>query len=155
MIPVFLPSFPVIHTDTTPPSPTGLQGLVNLNPCGPSDGGLIVCKGGHIVSEEFHRAMADEPRIPAWTPEWFGFTDNGMKWLADRGLEWVKVCANPGDLIVWDSRTPHYNVPTQTTQDRFAVYTCFMPVKDASQEDLIRKKEAFESESSAIISSMV
>jgi len=36
-------------------------------------------------------------------------------------------------------------VPTQTTQDRFAVYTCFMPVKSATQEDLIRKKNAFES----------
>jgi hypothetical protein len=89
--------------------------------------------------------MADEPRIPAWTPEWYGFTDNGMKWLADRGLEWVKVCADPGDLIVWDSRIPHYNVPTQTSQDRFAIYTCFMPVRDASHEDLLRKKVAFES----------
>lgn len=89
--------------------------------------------------------MADEPRIPAWTPEWFGFTDNGMKWLADQGLQWIKVCADPGDLIVWDSRIPHYNVPTQTQQDRFAIYTCFMPVRDASQEDLERKKEAFES----------
>lgn len=101
------------------------------------------------MSEEFHAAMAaiNEPRIPAWTPEWFGFTDNGMKWLADKGLEWVKVCADPGDLIVWDSRTPHYNVPPakETTQDRFAIYTCFMPVRDASMEDLRRKREAFES----------
>lgn len=88
--------------------------------------------------------MADEPRIPAWTPEWFGFTDRGMQWLKDHGLEWVKVCAEPGDLILWDSRLPHYNVPTQTQQDRFAVYTCFMPVADATQEDLIRKKDAFE-----------
>jgi ectoine hydroxylase-related dioxygenase (phytanoyl-CoA dioxygenase family) len=121
---------------------------VNLNPCGPNDGGLIVCKGGHVLSEQFHKDMADEPRIPAWTPEWFGFTDRGMQWLKDHGLEWVKVCAEPGDLIVWDSRTPHYNVPTQTQQDRFAVYTCFMPVSSASQEDLIRKKDAFERKSS-------
>lgn len=118
---------------------------MNLNPCGPNDGGLIVCKGGHLVSQAFHVAMADEERIPAWTPEWYGFTTAGMKWLADQGLEWVKVCADPGDLIVWDSRTPHYNVPTQTQQDRFAIYTCFMPVRDASQEDLKRKKDAFES----------
>lgn len=31
-----------------------LQGLVNLLPNGPDDGGLIVCKGGHNFSEEFH-----------------------------------------------------------------------------------------------------
>lgn len=137
------------HQDQDPEKPgfRCLQGLVNLNPCGPDDGGLIVCPGGHLVSEEFHQAMNEikEPRIPAWTPEWFGFTERGMKWLQDRGLEWVKVCCEPGDLVVWDSRTPHYNVPTRTEQDRFAVYTCFMPVSDATQEDLIRKKEAFES----------
>lgn len=97
------------------------------------------------MSEQFHREMADEPRIPAWTPEWFGFTENGMKWLADHGVKWEKVCAEPGDLIVWDSRTPHYNVPPTTKQDRLAVYTCYMPVRDVSQEDLIRKKGAFES----------
>lgn len=88
--------------------------------------------------------MASEPRIPAWTPEWFGFTENGMKWLADHGLEWVKVCAEPGDLIVWDSRVPHYNLPPTGENDRLAVYTCFMPVKEASGEDLVRKRGAFE-----------
>lgn len=39
-------------------------------------------------------------------------------------------------------------MPPTTKQDRLAVYTCFMPVRDVSQEDLIRKKEAFESMSS-------
>ncbi|KAB8208426.1 hypothetical protein BDV34DRAFT_49290 [Aspergillus parasiticus] len=134
------------HQDQDPESPgfRCLQGLVNLNPGGPDDGGLIVCKGGHKFSEQFHREMADEPRIPAWTKEWFGFTENGMKWLKDHGLEWEKVCVEPGDLIVWDSRTPHYNVPPTGKNDRLAVYTCYMPVADASQEDLIKKKEAFE-----------
>jgi hypothetical protein len=45
--------------------------------------------------------MKDEPRIPAWTNEWFGFTDNGMKWLADQGCTWEKVSAEPGDLLLW------------------------------------------------------
>jgi ectoine hydroxylase-related dioxygenase (phytanoyl-CoA dioxygenase family) len=121
-----------------------MQGLVNLLPNGPEDGGLIVCKGGHLVSEEFHRALADEERIPAWTPEWYGFTDRGMKWLEDRGCKWEKVCAEPGDLLLWDSRTPHYNLSPKNNQARFAIYTCFMPVADASQEDLLRKKDAFE-----------
>lgn len=96
------------------------------------------------MSEEFHKAFIDEPRIPAWTPEWYGFTDNGMQWLEEKGCEWVKVCADPGDLLVWDSRTPHYNLSSKTNQPRFAIYTCFMPVADASQEDLIRKKDALD-----------
>ncbi|KAL2785527.1 hypothetical protein BJX66DRAFT_343035 [Aspergillus keveii] len=134
------------HQDQDPSKPgfRCLQGLVNLNPAGPNDGGLIVCPGGHRLSAQFHAEMADEPRIPAWTPEWFGYTENGMKWLADHGLEWVKVCCEPGDLIVWDSRTPHYNLPPAGKQDRLAIYTCYMPVAEASQEDLVRKKGAFE-----------
>jgi hypothetical protein len=32
--------------------------------------------------------------------EWYSFTENGTKWVADRGCEWVKVCAEPGDLLL-------------------------------------------------------
>ncbi|KAH7074452.1 hypothetical protein BKA63DRAFT_595940 [Paraphoma chrysanthemicola] len=134
------------HQDQDPAKPgfRCLQGLVNLLPNGPDDGGLIVCPGGHLLSDEFHHDMADEERIPAWTPEWYGFTENGMKWLEEKGTEWVKVCADPGDLLVWDSRTPHYNLSSKTNQPRFAAYTCYMPVADATQEDLLRKKEAYD-----------
>lgn len=88
--------------------------------------------------------MAWETRIPQWSNEWYGFTDKGMQWLADHGCEWVKVCAEPGDLILWDSRVPHYNLSSTTKQPRFCIYTCYMPVADATQEDLIRKKHAYE-----------
>jgi hypothetical protein len=78
----------------------------------------------------------------------------------------VKVNAEPGDLLVcgstvrwissrviymlmlwWvlgDSRTPHYNLSATGNIPRFAAYTCYMPVADASPEDLIRKRTAFE-----------
>ncbi|KAK7518406.1 uncharacterized protein IWZ02DRAFT_492165 [Phyllosticta citriasiana] len=121
-----------------------LQGLVNLLPNGPDDGGLIVCKGGHRLSEQFHREMAWEDRIPAWTNEWYGFTDKGMEWLEEHGCKWEKLCAEPGDLLLWDSRTPHYNLSSTTDQPRFCIYTCYMPVTEATQEDLLRKREAFE-----------
>jgi hypothetical protein len=64
--------------------------------------------------------------------------------LPDKGLKWHKVCMEPGDLVVWDSRTPHYNLTSTSNQPRFATYTCYMPVADATQEDLKRKKKAFE-----------
>lgn len=122
-----------------------LQGLVNLLPNGPKDGGLIVCKGAHLASTRFHEEMKDDPKIPAWTPEWYGYTAAGQKWLADNGFQWEKVCAEPGDLLVWDSRTPHYNLSSETEQPRFCVYTCYMPVADATQDDLVKKKAAFDS----------
>ena len=98
------------------------------------------------MSEEYHNAMRGEERIPAWTPEWYGFTPSGMKWLEAHGCEWVKICAEPGDLLLWDSRTPHYNLSSNTNQPRFAIYTCYMPVADATQADLVKKKGAFEGE---------
>ncbi|KAL1614334.1 hypothetical protein SLS54_009828 [Diplodia seriata] len=132
-----------------------LQGLVNLLPNGARDGGLIVCRGAHRLSDEYHAAMreAGDERIAAWTSEWYGVTERGMGWLRERGCEWVKLCAEPGDLLVWDSRTPHYNLSPAADEEgeggekarpRFAVYTCYMPVAEATQEDLRRKRGAFE-----------
>jgi hypothetical protein len=68
-----------------------------------------------------------------------------MQWLDDNGYKWEKICAEPGDLILWDSRTPHYNLTPTGTTPRFCVYTCYLPVADITQEDLLRKKRAFES----------
>ncbi|KAF6812650.1 hypothetical protein CMUS01_13012 [Colletotrichum musicola] len=141
------PNKPWPHQDQDPERPgfRCLQGLVNLLPNGEKDGGLIVCKGAHLLSEEFHEQFRDEPdRVWAWTKEWYGFTDSGMRWLAEKGCQWVKVDAEPGDLILWDSRTPHYNLSPEGDVPRFCVYACYMPVADASQEDLVRKRDAFE-----------
>ncbi|KAJ1324214.1 phytanoyl-CoA hydroxylase [Microdochium nivale] len=122
-----------------------MQGIVNILPNGPKDGGLIACKGAHLLSTQFHEDFEDEPnRIWAWTPEWYGITAEGMDWLKNKGCEWVKICAEPGDLILWDSRTPHYNLTPEGTNPRFCFYTCYMPAAEATQEDLIRKKGAFE-----------
>ncbi|KAI1343289.1 hypothetical protein F5Y15DRAFT_405803 [Xylariaceae sp. FL0016] len=141
------PNSPWPHQDQDPEKPgfRCLQGLVNLLPNGPDDGGLIACKGAHLLSEEFHDHFRGEPdKIWAWTKEWYGFTESGMSWLKEKNCEWVKVCAEPGDLILWDSRTPHYNLSPTGDRARFATYTCYMPAAEASQEDLIRKKQAFD-----------
>lgn len=47
------------------------------------------------------------------------------------------------ELIPFDA-LQHYNVSPTGDQPRFATYTCYMPVADATQEDLVRKKDAFE-----------
>jgi hypothetical protein len=44
-----------------------------------------------------------------------------VAWLEAHGHAWVKVEAEPGDLLLWDSRTPHYNVPAKGQQDRLAI----------------------------------
>ncbi|PQE08380.1 phytanoyl- dioxygenase protein [Rutstroemia sp. NJR-2017a WRK4] len=141
------PNTPWPHQDQDPAKPgfRCMQGLVNILPNGPEDGGLIVCPGAYKLSEEFHEQFKDEPnKIWAWTKEWYGFTEQGMKWLEEKGCKWIKVNAEPGDLLLWDSRTPHYNLSPQGQNSRFCVYTCYMPVADATKEQLIIKKDAFE-----------
>lgn len=63
------PNKPWPHQDQDPKKPgfRCLQGLVNILPNGPNDGGLIVCKGAHKYSEDFHTEFANEPdKIWAW-----------------------------------------------------------------------------------------
>jgi hypothetical protein len=67
-----------------------------------------------------------------------------MAWLEEKGYKWEKVCAEPGDLIVWDSRTPHYNLPPTGDRPRFCAYTCYLPAAEISKEDLLKKKRAIE-----------
>lgn len=86
-----------------------VQGILNLAPNGPTDGGLMVMKGSSVLNEEFFASHTNERKT--WGPtDWFGFTPDEVQWFADRGCELIKVCADPGDLILWDSRTVHYNV---------------------------------------------
>ncbi|SGY15374.1 BQ5605_C013g07350 [Microbotryum silenes-dioicae] len=134
------------HQDQDPERPgfRCVQGFVNLNPCGQNDGGLMVLKGGHLVSKEYHDQFREEEREFRWTNEMYLFKDTGLAWLKELGLEWVKVNCEPGDLVLWDSRAPHYNVAPKGETARFVVYTCYAPVHTATKEDLLQKKQLFE-----------
>ena len=62
---------PWAHQDQDPERPgfRCIQGFVNLLPNGDNDGGLMVLKGGHLVSEEYHKAFSEEEREFRWTNE--------------------------------------------------------------------------------------
>lgn len=77
-----------------------LQGFVNLLPSGPEDGGLVVMRGAHRVSDEFHDHFADDKRLWAWTNEMFSFKENHLAWLRSRGFEFEKVSLDAGDLVL-------------------------------------------------------
>lgn len=65
------PVKPWPHQDQDPLRPgfRCIQGFVNLNPCGDNDGGLMVLKGGHLISKEYHEAFANEEQEFRWTNE--------------------------------------------------------------------------------------
>ncbi|KAH8897559.1 hypothetical protein GQ53DRAFT_802870 [Thozetella sp. PMI_491] len=120
-----------------------VQGILNLTPNGPDDGGLIVLKGSAGMNEEFFKTHETDRKT--WGPaDWFGFTEEEVKWFTAKGCEVVKVCADPGDLILWDSRTVHYNALPQSDTVRSVLYVCYTPVSYASPEDLKMKKQLFQ-----------
>lgn len=87
-----------------------VQGVLNFAPNGPQDGGLLVVKGSTKLMPEFFKTHSGEIGRETWGPsDWFGFDESEVKWFEERGCEILKVNAEAGDLILWDSRTMHFN----------------------------------------------
>ncbi|TXT06101.1 hypothetical protein VHUM_03574 [Vanrija humicola] len=122
------------------------QGIANMSPNGPDDGGLVVMRGSHLLHE---RHFAERG---GFRPEGdFGPTENSYRfdaaeweWFKKAGCETVKVCAGVGDLIIWDSRTVHWNASPTGSQIRFCSYVCFVPRAIATPAQLAQKWKVFE-----------
>jgi len=119
-----------------------VQGLINLLPSGPNDGGLVVVPKSHILFEHLfatrddicNRKGADFAKLDhlnlkeIWGGEYFP----------------VKVCLDPGDFVMWDSRTTHCNHPATMLEKsaagkkdpvllrRLVAYICMTPTRLAS-----------------------
>lgn len=115
------------HVDQNPKR-TGLQcvqGILNFAPNGPKDGGLIVMKGSSKLMPVFFKTHPEVVDRATWgSSDWFGFDKEEVKWFEDRGCSILKVCAEPGDVILWDSRTMHYNCVPETQNVRSLVCKC-------------------------------
>ncbi|KAL8281007.1 hypothetical protein RQP46_006686 [Phenoliferia psychrophenolica] len=121
------------------------QGLVNLNYNGINDGGLMVLKGSSRLMEEYFDTFPEEKANGnSWGPaDWYGFSDEQQKWFFGRGCEWVKVTAEPGDLILWDSRSMHYNRRPTGDIDRVCTYVCMAPIELLNDADRATKQQLF------------
>lgn len=145
------------------------QGIINFAPNGPQDGGLVVVRGSHNLIAEYFKKHGMPPEPRTWGPEdYFSFIAEEVDWFKEAGCEVVKVCADPGDLIIWDSRTIHYNRLPESQQVRSIVCkigppppptrhilsrrlltgwhtkdACYAPARFASEKDLKLKAQLF------------
>lgn len=127
-----------------------VQGLLNFAPNGPKDGGLMLMRGSAKLFNEFFahkRESADHEDAPP--PELkfmdlFLFSEKDIKWFEERGCEMFKVNMEPGDFVLWDSRTMHYARLPEGNQIRHVQYICMTPKRYANEEALAAKKECFE-----------
>ena len=122
-----------------------LQGIINLSHAGPDDGSLVVVPGSNRLFEEFFETKTDPSTWEFKDNRYFGLED--MAWFEERGLKPVKVLAEPGDLIIWDSRTIHWGGepdPERGNVVRTVVYAAYSPAKLATPDALKEKKRVFD-----------
>lgn len=122
-----------------------VQGIINLSRAGPEDGSLIVLPRSNTVIEHFFDTETDPS---SWTKkDLHKISEENMNWFDARNMKPLKVVAEPGDLILWDSRTVHWGgEPTANSNTiRTVIYASYSPVDWATTDALERKKEAFES----------
>lgn len=121
-----------------------MQGVINLSKSGPEDGGLMVFPGSHRLTEEFFDTRTDKT---TWRKkDLFMFDNDQLQWFKDKGISPLKVEADYGDLILWDSRTIHYGAePTELSNTiRTVIYAAYTPARLATPEALKVKAEVFE-----------
>lgn len=148
---ITLPNFkpargPWPHVDQAPRK-RGLhcvQGILNLSHAGPEDGSLIVIPRSNTYVEEFYDKFT---KASEW--EWKDkreFNDKDVEYFHSRCGTPIRVEAEAGDLILWDSRTVHWGgEPTEKSNTiRTVMYVAYTPAKLASAESIRQKKRVFE-----------
>jgi hypothetical protein len=114
--------WPHIDQDPARKGMACVQGILNFASNGPGDGGLIVMKGSTNSMAEFFKTHPHVIGRPTWgTRDWFGFEKSELQWFEERGCEIIKVCAEPGDVVLWDSRTMHWNCVPETQNIRAVI----------------------------------
>lgn len=127
-----------------------VQGLLNFAPNGPKDGGLVLMKGSaKLFNEYFSQERESYLHEDAPPPELkyqdlFLFHQDDLKWFEERGCELVKINMEPGDFVLWDSRTIHYAELPQGDQIRHVQYICMTPRRFATAKALELKKQCFD-----------
>jgi hypothetical protein len=136
------------HVDQAP-TRSGLacaQGVILLSDAGPKDGGLIVMRGSSSLFEQYFRENppAEKPADAPGQFDWYGYKTEELKWFEEHGCEMIKIDAEAGDLIIWDSRSIHYASLPESDKIRTVVYASYTPRELASETDLKLKQEVFQ-----------
>jgi hypothetical protein len=99
-----------------------VQGLFSLSPMGENHGGLNVLAGSHLHHQRFKA-------LGKGTGGFVRFSPREVKaYTEEARCAPVAVVANPGDLVIWDSRLVHWNAPPRRGfQARKCLYVSLSP----------------------------
>ncbi|KAL4874496.1 hypothetical protein BJY04DRAFT_225907 [Aspergillus karnatakaensis] len=140
-----LPPWP--HTDQSPyrKGLSCVQGILNLSQAGPHDGGLLLMVGSSALFEKYFETFSPrERKTQSNHYDLYRFQPDEIEWFKEQGCYEIKIEAEPGDLILWDSRTIHHVAPIESDTIRTVAYICYAPAALASADELKYKAELFE-----------
>jgi len=104
-----------------------IQGVVCLTPVEADDGGLVVIEDSHRL---FPQVLEKDPEIGSRFKLWptYSFNQEGDSLNEElKNLPKVKICASAGQIILFDSRTMHCNIPPRSDQFRMCTYVSMAP----------------------------
>jgi len=131
------------HVDQNPmykPGKMCIQGFLNFFPSGETDGGLVLIPRSHTVFNEITQAYISYLED---CNDFISLSDCKPFWenvIQKKDLKAIKVCMEPGDFILWDSRLIHCNgsatsarpIPTNgeiLPLRRLVAYICMVPTE--------------------------
>eukprot|EP01111_Echinosteliopsis_oligospora_P011316 TRINITY_DN3708_c0_g1_i1.p1 TRINITY_DN3708_c0_g1~~TRINITY_DN3708_c0_g1_i1.p1 ORF type:complete len:423 (-),score=99.52 TRINITY_DN3708_c0_g1_i1:50-1246(-) len=143
------------------PGRHAIQGLMNLFPSGPTDGGFVVVPASlDMVASAFEQDLylkTSNRDLGMMRPE-AAYWQDALSAITERNddnrydLLPIKPVLDPGDFIMWDSRSVHCNhPPTQLSTDpssssrlkRLAAYICMIPAAAAKDLAELAKYRAY------------
>eukprot|EP01125_Pyxidicula_operculata_P020424 TRINITY_DN753_c0_g1_i2.p1 TRINITY_DN753_c0_g1~~TRINITY_DN753_c0_g1_i2.p1 ORF type:complete len:331 (+),score=76.77 TRINITY_DN753_c0_g1_i2:30-1022(+) len=113
-----------------------VQGFLNFHPAGVEDGGLCVVPKSHTI---FNDIFKSRPNLEK-RGHFILLKEDKALWnheLPAANLHPIKICCEPGDFVLWDSRVIHCNAPASTARKvspdetlpprRLVAYVCMTP----------------------------
>jgi len=123
-----------------------VQSFVALTDHNETTGGLCVMPGSHHLHQDWVTASH-----PGSAHNFCMLEDAGSLRNPIRGLHRQLVSCQAGDLVLWDSRTIHCNMPASAPAEtvegellRVAVYVCCVPAAQATAHDLLLRRQAYD-----------
>jgi len=120
-----------------------VQGFLNYYPSGVDDGGLCVIPKSHLIFPQIFQKYYPRKKKGDWIV--IAQCEEFWKGLyVEHKLQPIKVCCEPGDFVLWDSRTIHCSSGPLTSRPlpksglleprRLVAYICMTPMKRLTEE---------------------
>lgn len=97
-------------------------------------------------SHKYHKSFGETHGITD-SSDWYKLSDLELKYYKRMGCEEKRIRCPKGSLCFWDSRTIHYGAQPMINREvpnlRSIVYLCYAPRSACSQNNLEKKKNAF------------